>query len=799
MAKLDLKKSIKGLTFFTRKLMIYGSKQKNGDQATFDRRGAIIISDMEKTKKNGEIINYRGIKEAGGNSMMITRPSGAGVTVDPAKALDAYKNWAYAATKAISDEIAGIEFKVFKIKNEGEYEEILEHPILDLLESVNDTQTGPEFRYTLATHLELTGNAYILLPDVESLEEQPKSMYLLDPSKVKLKISKLTYPWKVTGYDFSIETEKYSYNPYKIIQLKYPNPGNPFIGLGTIQGIAEWIDNDNASTEFIRKFFSNGAQLGVIFETDMSSEEQLQELRDSFNEQHTGVDNFWKGLFLPKGVKKPTTGEKFNDIGYAEVSTSSRDKILAGFRVSKTILGAAESETNRATAETADYVFAKRTIKPKMLLINSYLNEFLVPRFGDDIFLTFLDPVPENQEQKTNEMQKSVGSLPVMTINEARKKYLNIDEIDGGDKLLVPNSFIPIENAGVYNEYTTLGVKVTRKTKGKIAWFPTKTNNGKTQFSRNANIRKDISSSLTEKILNIFTEAKAKSINDMSDTEYEEVVLKAKRNRNDKWTTAMKTELIKINGEQKKEVLANLDDAIKTFVPANLKTNIKTKIDASKFFNLDEWVNLTISALTPIAKDLFKKEADQALQLIDEPGLDVDNTPAAKEALKNAMDLMSQSYNQDTIDILSTKIKQGLEEGYGSAKLAELVQDVYAFKDNVAAERVARTESNRITNEAGKIAWKESGVVKEIKWVTLGEDSACEFCRALNGKTISIEENFYDKGDTIEGEDGGKYTVKYSDVETPPAHPNCRCDTKPVVTKKIQVADILKNKENGHV
>jgi hypothetical protein len=51
--------------------------------------------------------------------------------------------------------------------------------------------------------------------------------------------------------------------------------------------------------------------------------------------------------------------------------------------VSKTILGTAESDTNRATAETADYVFSKRTIKPKMELVLSYLNEFLVPRYGD--------------------------------------------------------------------------------------------------------------------------------------------------------------------------------------------------------------------------------------------------------------------------------------------------------------------------------------------------------------------------------------------------------------------------------
>jgi hypothetical protein len=41
----------------------------------------------------------------------------------------------------------------------------------------------------------------------------------------------------------------------------------------------------------------------------------------------------------------------------------------------------------RATAETAYYVFSKRTIKPKMLLVISYLNEFSRTRYGDDLYI----------------------------------------------------------------------------------------------------------------------------------------------------------------------------------------------------------------------------------------------------------------------------------------------------------------------------------------------------------------------------------------------------------------------------
>ena len=79
------------------------------------------------------------------------------------------------------------------------------------------------------------------------------------------------------------------------------------------------------------------------------------------------------------------------------------------FGVSKTILGTAESDTNRATAETADYVFSKRVVKPHMQRICDFLNEKLVPRYGDDLYISFIDPVPEDRGARTTEMQAAVG------------------------------------------------------------------------------------------------------------------------------------------------------------------------------------------------------------------------------------------------------------------------------------------------------------------------------------------------------------------------------------------------------
>ena len=81
-----------------------------------------------------------------------------------------------------------------------------------------------------------------------------------------------------------------------------------------------------------------------------------------------------------------------------------------------------------------------------------------------------------------------------------------------------------------------------------------------------------------------------------------------------------------------------------------------------------------------------------------------------------------------------------------------------------------------------KEAWKQTGVVKTIKWYTAEDSEVCEYCDAEDGTEIDINENFYNEGDQIDGgEDMPSVTADYGDVGGPPLHPNCRCYLRPEV------------------
>jgi hypothetical protein len=60
------------------------------------------------------------------------------------------------------------------------------------------------------------------------------------------------------------------------------------------------------------------------------------------------------------------------------------------------------------------------------------------------------------------------------------------------------------------------------------------------------------------------------------------------------------------------------------------------------------------------------------------------------------------------------------------------------------------------------------------------EFDACEFCLALNGMVVGLEESFAPLGGSVDGGDGGKYQVTYESINHPPLHPNCRCSILPV-------------------
>ena len=106
------------------------------------------------------------------------------------------------------------------------------------------------------------------------------------------------------------------------------------------------------------------------------------------------------------------------------------------------------------------------------------------------------------------------------------------------------------------------------------------------------------------------------------------------------------------------------------------------------------------------------------------------------------------------------------------------MQSALSYEKREKVEQIAKTLSLGATNLANKRAWRKSGVVKNVEWVTAGDPDVCGLCASLHGKVVGVNERFLKERDTLISKQGAEIIVT-GNVEAPPLHPGCRCYCRP--------------------
>jgi SPP1 gp7 family putative phage head morphogenesis protein len=95
--------------------------------------------------------------------------------------------------------------------------------------------------------------------------------------------------------------------------------------------------------------------------------------------------------------------------------------------------------------------------------------------------------------------------------------------------------------------------------------------------------------------------------------------------------------------------------------------------------------------------------------------------------------------------------------------LPQLIKRLTPLFGEKRAELIAVTEVTRAFAEGNMRAWRETGVVQKRRWNTANDELVCPICGPLNGKVVGMDEPFA------------------PGIDSPPAHPRCRCWLTPVV------------------
>ncbi len=687
------------------------------------------------------------------------------------------RGWAYAGINVISEAIANIDFIAYKRQADGTVSEVEDHALLDLLDGVNPHMTGFELKMRIAQHLELAGNAYLLLLNaqgapVKSDNDVPAMIYPLIPSKVQPDRGK--WPELVKGFKYTRMDGTDYYYPHQIVHIKYPNPSDDVLGLSPMAGLSSWIQTEEAASDFQRIFFMQGTKVGGVLKTTRNlNRETIELLRSQWHEMQQGLRNAHNPVILPDYVEYTDNTRPPMELDFVNSLNEMRDKILAGMRVPKTLLGNAEGSTNRATAETATYVFSLYTIKPKMQLITAYLNEYLVPRFDPDLFLGFHDPVPENRDAEILELKEAMAGQATLTINESRQRFFGLPPVKGGDVIMAPITDVavgggeetpaPPQKGAPDNSFgPTKQIKAGRK-----AVVQRK---GKSRGQRLAESRKAMSTAIAKAALDKFKSLPRKPLKEYTREEYQ-LVWEQKIARVTPFEDKLKDVFLKANGKMRTEALNNLTSVVKDAVR-------RKAVDPNKLVDKSKVVKIIVDGATPVQTALYQQEAKTSAEQIGAQDV-LPFTPAAKDALDASIGKMADTYTSTTLDSLKTQLDTGLEQGLGIADLTDVLNGVFDFADETRAAAIARTETTRTANAAKEDAWAQSGIVGTKVWFTAEDEKVCPYCSTMDGKEIDLGSSFLGLGDSIDGSDGSSLTADYSSVGGPPLHPNCRCDLIP--------------------
>lgn len=369
---------------------------------------------------------------------------------DYAKEGYSYNAIVYRCVNEIAQGAATIPFKI----KQGD-KEIDNHPLSSLLARPNPLQAGVEYFHSLYSYLLLSGNSYALSILANN---QITELHLLRPDRIEIDAGESAIP---KGYKYKLngKTSKYyEADPFTgqsdIKHFKFFNPLDDFQGMSPMMASAIDVDQYNAISRHNINLLNNGARPSgaVVFKPkDTSgnmmtlSDSQRKQVQDDLRLKMQGTTNAGKPLLLEGDFDWKEMGMSPKDMDFMQQKNSSAKDIALCFGVPSQLVGIPDAQTY-ANIQEARLSLYEETIIPLAKRIESDLNEWLSPSFGEDIYICYdFEAIPAMGERrkKIYENVSMAVEQGIISRNEARSR-LGLEAIENGDEILVSANLFPL-------------------------------------------------------------------------------------------------------------------------------------------------------------------------------------------------------------------------------------------------------------------------------------------------------------------------------------------------------------------
>lgn len=638
-----------------------------------------------------------------------------------------------------------------------DFEEVLDHPALDLLARPDPRITGDDWMWLVWFWQEMTGRAY--LHKGERANGAPTSLYALAPQFTVPVGSKTTY---ISHYRYGRDTtDAVNIPPEDMIYLRSRvHPSDPLGAISWPQSVILPGDMEGAALQSEVARWVNGGQPGGVIEVDpKTSPEQYKQVQDFIRGHYTGVNKSGAWMVL-RNAKVTQYAAKPHEMAYKDGLLVAQEAIYRAAGIPESMWK--KNDANLASSLTGDRQYMGQTIWPRLCSMASALTEFLLVEFlgTEGYWFAFDNPVKEDRAALVLEMG-TLADKGIVTGNEARAA-LGIEP--AGEELDIHRWMgQPIVMPAPPNP----PAKEPPDAQGAL---PPDANAGGEGTPPDGDGGGDAGG-----------DGKPDSVAGEADDPADDAAQPA--------------------GDAKKDAgrgVPELTDPI-PFIACECRCGREVDVKDDRATGLS-------SAIDRFAADLHGWYARVASAPITENGLDlreselqaiidrglrevfvraaIDAIPDAGGLGGTAIDAAADRYVREhgaalmrgVTDTLREQVRTTIADGLANGKpMSEIQGDLGGLGAN-RAETVLRTEVSAASNDAARLVYAEAGW--QGKRNELG-GSPCGLCEAVALKfadPIPIGQPFLRAGESIVGTDGKVY-VADREYQGGPFHPNCVCGT----------------------
>jgi HK97 family phage portal protein len=333
------------------------------------------------------------------------------------------------------------------LRKNNEITEVESHILLDALNSANSYMVGQSLFKLTQLHLDLVGESFWIKE--RNAFGAPVEFWPVPPDWVQA-----TPTPSSRSYEVSFGAWQGPIPETEILWMADLDPSNPYgRGSGMARSLSDELETDEYAAKHTRQLFFNRARPDMIIWPKQQGahdiglqQDQVRRLEERWLDGHQGFWRAFKPFFVGREIAVHEVNQSLQELQLVELRKHERDTIVQVFGIPPELLGILNN-SNRATIESADYLFSRWVVAPRLEFLRSQLQERLIPDYDDRLVLDFVSPV---EEDRAHMLEAAKAAPWAMKVDEWRtlQGQETLDD-ETGQVHMMPMNLMPVRTPSV--------------------------------------------------------------------------------------------------------------------------------------------------------------------------------------------------------------------------------------------------------------------------------------------------------------------------------------------------------------